>query len=204
MSGKCKRKVKRSEPVPRHKKSKQERSKHHKDDSKRPLYTTISGRLRTVSWSDYCRPSKATYVVYRFHTSEFVSHISLRNAISSVFSLVDTPEKAWLIMTQSRGKRSDLVLWQFDKNPYTNRKLQKGKWQHKKPPKTSIKQRLETDLGWPVEVKTATPLMRGSREGDQGSGPPPPPPEICQRWGSCVEDWWVGEGVQRSARQYHT
>ena len=34
----------------------------------------------------------------------------------------------------------------YDKSPYTDRKIQKATWQHKNPQKTSITQRLRTDL----------------------------------------------------------
>ena len=43
---------------------------------------------------------------------------------------------------------------------------------------------------------------RGSRGGgDRGSGPPPPPWDLSEV-GSCVEVWWVGEGVQRLFSTY--
>ena len=38
---------------------------------------------------------------------------------------------------------------------------------------------------------------------DRGSRPPPPPPLRFVRGGSCVEAWWVGEGVQRLFSTYH-
>ena len=47
----------------------------------------------------------------------------------------------------------------FDKSPYTDRKIQKATWQHKNATKTSITQRLQTDLGRPVWVTKDTQLV---------------------------------------------
>ena len=53
----------------------------------------------------------------------------------------------------SREKGRDLTQ-SYDKSPYTNRNVKRAKWQHKQTPqKSSIKQRLRTDLGRSVGVK---------------------------------------------------
>ena len=57
---------------------------------------------------------------------------------------------------ERKRKRSDSVLWQKPLHP---QKVQKATRQHKTPPKTSIRQRLRTDLGRSVGVTTATPLV---------------------------------------------
>ena len=55
------------------------------------------------------------------------------------------------IAVRERGR--DLTQ-SYDKRPYTHRKIQKATWQHKKtPPKTSITQRLRTDLGRQLEYQ---------------------------------------------------
>ena len=46
-----------------------------------------------------------------------------------------------------------------DKSPYTDRKSKKQRDNTKTPPKTSITQRLRTDLGWSVGVTIATHLQ---------------------------------------------
>ena len=59
----------------------------------------------------------------------------------------------------SREKGRDLTQ-SYDKSPYTNRNVKRAKWQHKPTPqKSSIKQRLRTDLGRSVGVTTATKLV---------------------------------------------
>ena len=55
-----------------------------------------------------------------------------------------------------KRKRSDSVLWQ---KLLHRRKTQKATWQHKTPPKTSITQRLRTDLGRSVGVTIPTQLV---------------------------------------------
>ena len=58
---------------------------------------------------------------------------------------------------QRKGKRSDSVLWQ---KPLHQQKCQKGKvTTQTTPQKSSIKQRLLTDLGRSVGVTTATQLV---------------------------------------------
>ena len=47
----------------------------------------------------------------------------------------------------------------YDKNPYTDRTIQKATWQHKNATKTSITQRLRTELGRSVGVTIATQLV---------------------------------------------
>ena len=64
-------------------------------------------------------------------------------------------------------------------------------------------------------VRSRKNQARIQRGGDRGSGPPPP--WDLSEVGACVEDWWVGEGIQqlflpyyyqffsaRFARQYYT
>ena len=55
-----------------------------------------------------------------------------------------------------KRKRSDSVLWQ---KPYTHRKIKNQRDNTKTPPKTSITQRLRTDLGRSVWVTIATQLV---------------------------------------------
>ena len=50
------------------------------------------------------------------------------------------------------GKGRDLTQ-SYDKSPYNHRKIQKATWQHKNATKTSITQRLQTDLGRSVGRK---------------------------------------------------
>ena len=57
-----------------------------------------------------------------------------------------------------REKRRDLTQ-SYDKSPYADRKNLKATWKHKTPPKTSITQRLQTDLGRSVGVTIATKLV---------------------------------------------
>ena len=58
-----------------------------------------------------------------------------------------------------REKGRDLTQ-SYDKSPYTNRNVKRAKWQHKqRHKKSSIKQRLRTDLGRSVGVTTATQLV---------------------------------------------
>ena len=47
----------------------------------------------------------------------------------------------------------------YDKSPYTDRKIKKQRDNTKTPPKTSITQRLQTDLGRSVRVTIATQLV---------------------------------------------
>ena len=47
----------------------------------------------------------------------------------------------------------------YDKSPYTDRKIQKQLYNTKTPPKTSITQRLRTDLGRSGWVTIATQLV---------------------------------------------
>ena len=57
----------------------------------------------------------------------------------------------------TREKGRDLTQ-SYDKCTYTNRKIQKASWQHTKtPPKTSITQQLQTDLGRSVGVTADNP-----------------------------------------------
>ena len=61
--------------------------------------------------------------------------------------------------TNVREKGRDLTQ-SYDKSPHTDRKIQKATWQHKKnATKTSITQRLRTDLGRSVGVTIATQLV---------------------------------------------
>ena len=60
--------------------------------------------------------------------------------------------------TMVREKGRDLTQ-SYDKNPYIHKNIQKASWQHKTPPKTSITQRLRTDLGRSVGVTAVTPLV---------------------------------------------
>ena len=62
------------------------------------------------------------------------------------------------LSTQVREKGRDLTQF-YDKSPYTDRKIKKATWKHKTPPKTSITQRLQTDLGRSVGVTIATQLV---------------------------------------------
>ena len=57
-----------------------------------------------------------------------------------------------------REKGRDLTQ-SFNKSPYTHRKIQKATRQHKTPRKTSITQRLRTDLGRSDGVTIATQLV---------------------------------------------
>ena len=57
-----------------------------------------------------------------------------------------------------REKGRDLTQ-SCDKNPYTNRTIQKATWQHKTRPKTFITQLLRTDLGRSVGVTAVTQLV---------------------------------------------
>ena len=58
-----------------------------------------------------------------------------------------------------RQKGGDLTQ-SYDKSPYTHGNVKRGKWQHKqRHKKSSIKQRLRTDLGRSVGVTTATQLV---------------------------------------------
>ena len=63
---------------------------------------------------------------------------------------------------------SGLIIWEkgrdltqsYDKSPYTNRNVKRGKvTTQTTPQKSSIKQRLRTDLGRSVGVTTATQLV---------------------------------------------
>ena len=64
------------------------------------------------------------------------------------------------LLGQVYGKRRRILTQSFDKSPYTNRKVKRAKSQHKtKPPKSSITQRLRTDLGRWIGVSTATQLV---------------------------------------------
>ena len=55
-----------------------------------------------------------------------------------------------------REKGIDLTQY-YDKSPYIQSKKQRDNT--KTPPKTSIAQRLQTDVGWSVGVTTATRLV---------------------------------------------
>ena len=57
-----------------------------------------------------------------------------------------------------REKGRDLTQ-SYGKDPYTHRKIQKATWQHKHASKTSITQRLRTDLGRSAGATTATQLV---------------------------------------------
>ena len=54
------------------------------------------------------------------------------------------------------GEKGRDLTQSYDKSPYTHRKIQKPKWQHKNATKTSITQHLRTDLGRSVGVTIAT------------------------------------------------
>ena len=57
-----------------------------------------------------------------------------------------------------REKGRDLTQ-SYDKSPYTSRNVKREKWQHKQRQKSSITQRLRTELGRSVVVTTATQLV---------------------------------------------
>ena len=57
-----------------------------------------------------------------------------------------------------KRRRWDLTQ-SHDKSPYTNRKIQKATWHYNTPQKTSITQRLRTDLGRSAGVITVTALV---------------------------------------------
>ena len=57
-----------------------------------------------------------------------------------------------------REKGRDLTK-SYDKSPYTHRKILKATRHHKTPPKASIAQRMRTNLGRSVQVRTATQLV---------------------------------------------
>ena len=63
-----------------------------------------------------------------------------------------------ILLNTLKEKQRDLTL-SYDKSPYTHRKIQKATRQNKSPPKTSITQRLRTDLGRSVGVTIATQLV---------------------------------------------
>ena len=69
----------------------------------------------------------------------------------------------WVLVTLKafilREKGRDLTQF-YDKSPYTSRNVKRAKWQHKqRHKKSSITQRLRTDLGRSVWVTTATQLV---------------------------------------------
>ena len=61
-------------------------------------------------------------------------------------------------MIETKEEARDMTQF-YAKNPYNHRKIQKITWQHKHATKTSITQRLRTDLGHSVRVTTATQLV---------------------------------------------
>ena len=63
-----------------------------------------------------------------------------------------------MCISVTREKGRDLTQ-SYDTSPYTHQKIQKATRQHKKPPKTSITQRLLTNLGRSVGVTIATQLV---------------------------------------------
>ena len=66
----------------------------------------------------------------------------------------------WSPKSPSKRKRKISDPVQSDKSPYTDRKIKKPMWQHKNATtKTSITQRLRTDLGRSVGVTIATQLV---------------------------------------------
>ena len=76
--------------------------------------------------------------------------------ISSHFLQILTSKKILIRMSMSKGageKGIDLTQ-SYDKSTHTDRKIQKATWQHKNATKTSITQRLRTDLGRSVRVTT--------------------------------------------------
>ena len=58
-----------------------------------------------------------------------------------------------------RGEIGRDLTQSYDKTPYTSRNVERAKWQHKLRHKSSITQRLRTDLGRSVGVTTATQLV---------------------------------------------
>ena len=71
--------------------------------------------------------------------------------------ICEIPSKSQAILRKRKRKRSDSVLWQ---KPLHQQKCQKGKvTTQTTPQKSSIKQRLRTDLGRSVGVTKATQLV---------------------------------------------
>ena len=58
-----------------------------------------------------------------------------------------------------RRKKGRDLTQSYEKRPYTHREIQKATRQHKTPPKTSITQRLRTDLGRSVGVTPVTQMV---------------------------------------------
>ena len=59
-----------------------------------------------------------------------------------------------------KGQKGGDLTQSYDKSPYTYGNVLKGKVKTQTTPqKSSIKQRLRTDLGWSVGVTTATQLL---------------------------------------------
>ena len=69
-----------------------------------------------------------------------------------LYSFTDT---TWVVYQKKKGNLTQT----YDKYPDNYRKLKKAKWQNKKA-KTSITQRLRTDLGRSVGGMTSTKLVR--------------------------------------------
>ena len=89
---------------------------------------------------------------------------------------LDFPEK--VIHVREKGR---VLTQSYDKSLYTDRKIKKKKKcdNTKTPPKTSITQRLRTDLGWSVWVTIATQLVLLYRF--TGSQPSHLPPKPCNQ-----------------------
>ena len=110
-------------------------------------YTTCTNFCVNVTCNEQttilflCRKFTSTFMVANCHI--WIAHCHIEN-FNSFWVSAMTKKNKQTLKTKTKRKTSDSVLW---KSPNTNRKVQKGKWHHKKPPpKTSITQRLLTDL----------------------------------------------------------
>ena len=127
--------------------------------------------LHTTSDCNSVRPAhaKRVHILCHFMTMDkshwwnswfafHFRHVNTTNQSNKVFRVrVSWTTSTCDIYTQRKRKRSDSVPWQ---KPLYQQKCQKGKvTTQTTPQKSSIKQRLRTDLGRSVGVTTATQLV---------------------------------------------
>ena len=118
----------------------------------RKRFLTHAGKFLPVIWARDC--------VFLKSEPEFLCEVfSLHKIIG--FSLVCLNHTSWMFHNYndmiSDGEKGIDLIQSYNKSPYTSRNVKRAKWQRKqRHKKSSITQRLRTDLGRSVGVTTAT------------------------------------------------
>ena len=133
-------------------------------------YGRFPNAIDIISLGSLTCPSKHRHgttlltVIPRNHPMSvaFTTHMGIRSTYSRLKpqgphgGIANDTFFRWRLISWAKKKRSDSVLWQ---KPLHRKKNQTSKVTIKTPPKSSITQRLQTELGRPDIVTTATQLV---------------------------------------------